>query len=120
MTDTMTEPTTEEPCPPEDPDPDPTPDPTGEPTPQAITPCSAPCRVAMCGPSSTGATAGIPGTWTPASSKVPIWDDISSGHHPITASPATAWTAGQYVQTATPGTAGRIHWSGTAWVAGVA
>jgi len=36
----------------------------------------------------------------------------------VTASPATAWTSGQYVQTGTSGTAGRAHWSGTAWVAG--
>lgn len=86
----------------------------------AIAPCAAPCRVSACRPSSATATAGIPGTWAPSGSAVPILGDIQSGHHPITASPTTAWTTGQYVQTATAGTGGRIHWSGTAWVVGPA
>lgn len=38
----------------------------------------------------------------------------------VTASPLTAWTTGQYVQTATIGTMGRATWTGTAWVGGVA
>jgi hypothetical protein len=67
----------------------------------------------------TGATAGIPGTWTPGGSAAPA--DVSalqaSG---IVASPASAWTTGQYVQTGTVGTPGEAHWSGTAWVAGMA
>lgn len=67
----------------------------------------------------TGATAGIPGTWTPGGSSAPA--DVpaltSSG---IVASPTTAWTTGQYVQTLTPSTPGQGYWDGSAWVAGVA
>lgn len=86
----------------------------------AIAPCDAPCRETLCRPSSTGAAAGTPGTWTPSGSAVPVLADIQSGHHPITASPTTAWTTGQYAQTATPGASGRIYWNGTAWVVGAA
>ena len=68
----------------------------------------------------TGATAGIPGGWTPAGSTPPatVADLISGTPNVVTASPATAWTTGQYVQTQTAGVAGRAHWGGTAWVAG--
>lgn len=68
-------------------------------------------------PKATGATAGLPGTWTPA------------GHDPaqnlsdmagVTASPTTPWTSGQYVQTALAGAPGRVTWTGTAWVGGAA
>jgi hypothetical protein len=38
----------------------------------------------------------------------------------IKASPLTAWTTGQYMQTATAGAPGRVTWTGTAWVGGVA
>ena len=65
----------------------------------------------------TGATAGIPGSWTPAGSTPPA-DVTSMGS--ITASPATAWTTGQYVQTGTPGVIGQTHWNGTAWAGGPA
>jgi hypothetical protein len=68
--------------------------------------------------SATGATAGTPGTWTPAGSAPPA--DVASltagTPNPVTASPATAWTTGQYVQTATAGPTGQAHWNGTAWV----
>jgi hypothetical protein len=64
----------------------------------------------------TGATAGIPGTWTPASSTPP--NDPASCH--VTASPASAWTTGQFVQTLLAGAAGRCCWSGTNWVGGIA
>ena len=37
---------------------------------------------------------------------------------PITATPATAWTTGQYVQTGTAGAPGEAHWDSTDWVAG--
>lgn len=64
----------------------------------------------------TGATAGIPGLFTPANSDAP--DTLvalqASG---VTASPATAWTAGQYVEL-DDGT--HAHWTGTAWAAGAA
>lgn len=65
----------------------------------------------------TGATAGSPGTWTPAGSTPPASPASMSG---ITASPTTAWTTGQYVQTGTAGSAGQTHWNGTAWAAGTA
>lgn len=65
----------------------------------------------------TGATAGIPGTWTPVDSVPPA--DVA-GAAGIVASPLTAWTTGQYVQTGTAGAAGRTYWDGTDWVAGVA
>src|SRR4029079_2952063 len=65
----------------------------------------------------TGATAGTPGTWTPPGSQAPASVATIGA---VTASPATAWTAGQYVQTKTAGAPGQAHWSGTAWVAGAA
>jgi hypothetical protein len=62
----------------------------------------------------TGANAGIPGFFTPAGANVPANLAALTG---LTASPATAWTTGQYVITAD-----RLgsHWSGSAWVAGIA
>ena len=70
----------------------------------------------------TGATAGIPGTWTPAGAPPPATVAALQGGtpNPVTASPATAWTAGQYVQTATAGAPGRATWTGSGWVGGVA
>lgn len=67
----------------------------------------------------TGATAGIPGTWTPGGSTPPA-NAAGATSDGVTASPATAWTAGQYVQGSTAGTPGQMHWSGSAWVAGIA
>lgn len=71
---------------------------------------------------SNRANAGIPGTWVPAGSTVPkSVQDLASGHWvTVVASPATPWTVGQYVQTATPGVPGRASWSGTDWVGGPA
>jgi hypothetical protein len=70
----------------------------------------------------TGATAGIPGVWTPAGSTPPAsqLDAMQGRPYTIKATPATAWTTGQYVQTQTAGAAGRVTWTGTAWVGGVA
>jgi hypothetical protein len=70
----------------------------------------------------TGATAGIPGTWTPTDSQAPATVAALQGGIPnaVVASPATAWTAGQYVQTRTAGAAGQATWTGTQWVGGVA
>lgn len=65
----------------------------------------------------TGATAGTPGTWTPSGSTPPA-NAAAAGS--VTASPTTAWTTGQYVQGSTAGTAGEMHWDGTAWAAGKA
>jgi hypothetical protein len=67
----------------------------------------------------TGATAGIPGTWTPSGSNPP-GDVAALIASSIVATPGTAWTTGQYVQTVTIGVPGQAHWNGTAWVAGVA
>lgn len=71
------------------------------------------------GSAATGATAGVPGTWTPAGSTPPatVADLIAGVPNTVVASPATAWTTGQYVQTATAGAPGQAHWSGSAWVA---
>jgi hypothetical protein len=75
------------------------------------------------GAPATGATAGTPGTWTPVGSVAPanVADLIAGVPNAVTASPATAWTTGQYVQTQEGGTGGRAYWDGTApWVAGTA
>ena len=68
-------------------------------------------------PKATGATAGIPGTWTPAGSDPPANLADTTG---VVASPTTPWTSGQYVQTLLAGAPGRVTWSGTAWVGGAA
>lgn len=68
-------------------------------------------------PQAAGATAGVPGAWTPAGCRVPA-DLAQTTAWAVVASPATAWTAGQYVQTATAGAAGRVSWNGTGWVSG--
>lgn len=70
----------------------------------------------------TGATAGIPGTWTPAGARAPASVSALQGGNPVdvTASPATPWTTGQFVQTRTAGAAGRATWTGSAWVGGAA
>jgi hypothetical protein len=70
----------------------------------------------------TGATAGIPGSWTPAGATPPATLAALQGGSPVTvvASPVTGWTTGQYVQTRTAGAAGRATWTGTGWVGGAA
>ena len=66
------------------------------------------------GTPATGATAGTPGSPTPANSYLPkTLAEMSS----VTASPTTAWTSGQYVVLGDGSTA---HWDGTAWVTGAA
>jgi hypothetical protein len=62
----------------------------------------------------TGATAGMPGFYTPAGAIVPA---NLAALAAVTAAPATAWTTGQYVLTADLIGA---HWSGAAWAAGKA
>jgi hypothetical protein len=70
-------------------------------------------------PKATGATAGIPGSWTPAGSTPPAGvAELQASS--IVASPATGWTSGQYVQTGTAGAAGRATWTGSGWVGGAA
>lgn len=66
------------------------------------------------GASATGATAGIPGAFTPAGAVRP---DNLAGMAGITATPLTAWTTGQFVYL---GDGSKAHWTGAAWAAGVA
>jgi hypothetical protein len=60
----------------------------------------------------TGAAAGTPGYFTPSGATTPANLAALTG---LTASPATNWTAGQYVITADLLAA---NWNGTTWVAG--
>lgn len=71
-------------------------------------------------PPATGATSGTPGAWTPTGSLAPasVSALIAGTPNAVTATPNTAWTIGQYVQTRTAGTTGQAHWNGTAWVTG--
>jgi len=62
----------------------------------------------------TGATAGIPGMFTPAGATPPANLTAMNG---IIASPVTAWTTGQHVEM---GNGSDCYWNGTAWVAGIA
>ena len=64
-------------------------------------------------PAASGATAGTPGSWTPSGSTPPASVGTIGS---VTASPATAWTVGQYVQTGTAGVPGEASWNGTGWV----
>jgi len=64
------------------------------------------------GPAATGATAGTPGTWTPAGAES---CDVFTQMDTITASPTTAWTTGQYVVL---GDGSEAQWNGTTWQSG--
>jgi hypothetical protein len=78
-----------------------------------IAPPDPDCECTASGPPATGATAGSPGTWTPVDSYPPeTLPELVAGS--VTASPATAWTAGQYVVL---GDGSHAKWSGTAWQA---
>lgn len=79
-----------------------------------IAPPAPGCSCASSGSPATGATAGTPGTWTPVDTYAP---DSFADLDPITASPATAWTTGQYVVL---GDGSQAHWNGTDWVSGAA
>ena len=70
----------------------------------------------------TGATAGIPGAWTPAGSSPPssVANLIAGVPNAVVANPLTKWTIGQYVQTGTAGAAGQANWDGAVWALGVA
>lgn len=61
----------------------------------------------------TTATAGVPGTWN--GRRPDDLADLQAGG--ITASPATAWTTGQFVYL---GDGSKAHWTSTAWAAGAA
>jgi hypothetical protein len=62
----------------------------------------------------TGATAGTPGTFTPAGCVIPATLAAMTG---LAATPATAWTTGESVVL---GDASEASWDGTAWIAGPA
>jgi hypothetical protein len=62
----------------------------------------------------TGATAGSPGTFTPAGSAPPA---NLAAMSTVTASPTTAWTTGQSVVL---GDSSNAHWDGAAWATGIA
>ena len=62
----------------------------------------------------TGATAGMPGYYTPSGANVPANLAALAG---LAASPATAWASGQYVITADMLGA---HWDGAAYAVGIA
>ena len=68
------------------------------------------------GVEATGATAGTPGTYTPANSYGP-YDLAELQASSITASPNTAWTTGQSIVLRD---GSRAHWTGSAWAAGPA
>jgi len=68
-------------------------------------------------------TAGTPGTIVPGNAAAPTTlAELQAQTPPVTASPATAWTTGQYVQLPGSGssTGGRVHWTSSAWAAGAA
>jgi hypothetical protein len=65
-------------------------------------------------PAATGATAGTPGTWTPGGATPPA--DFA-GMAGIVATPATAWSGGEYVEL---GDASHAYWDGSAWQVGQA
>jgi hypothetical protein len=74
------------------------------------------CDAVAVGVPATGATAGTPGTATPSPAYFP--DDFAAlDASSITASPTTAWTAGQYI-VLDDGTF--AHWTGTDWATGKA
>jgi hypothetical protein len=65
-------------------------------------------------PVATGATAGIPGTFSPTGA-VPPADILALQAMAVVASPVTAWPIGSYVVL---GDASHAHWTSAAWVAG--
>lgn len=70
------------------------------------------------GIAAVSATAGTPGAFGPAGADAPA--DLAAIQAAITSgnvSPSTAWTTGQYVLLDNGATA---HWTGSAWVAGIA
>jgi hypothetical protein len=75
---------------------------------------TAPPTVDLGSVAATTATAGQPGYYSPSGAQAPANLAALTG---ITASPATAWTTGQYIIT---GDLTANHWSSTAWVAGKA
>lgn len=81
-----------------------------------VAPPEAGCGGEELGAAAEGATAGTPGSYTPANTYGP-YDLTELQASSIVASPATAWTTGQYI-TLRDGT--RAHWDSSAWAAGAA
>ena len=65
-------------------------------------------------PAATGATAGKPGSFTPAGATPPANLPAMGG---IVASPSTAWDEDEYVVL---GNSSQAHWTGSIWAAGAA
>jgi hypothetical protein len=81
-----------------------------------VAPPEPSCDAVAVGAVGTGATAGTPGGYTPAPAYGP--EDLAALQAgSVTASPTTAWTAGQYIVLEDGSYA---HWNGTAWAAGKA
>lgn len=79
-------------------------------------PAATGCGAQPLGVPATTATAGMPATLTPTNSYAPAnLADLTA--HPITASPTTAWTTGQYLLLRD---GSKAHWNATAWVTGAA
>lgn len=78
-----------------------------------VAPPTEVCGAIPLGVAATGATAGTPGSFTPANSYGPA---NLAGMTGITASPNTNWTSGQYVVLRDGSFA---NWNGSAWVAGI-
>ena len=76
--------------------------------------CTAQPTVDKGSVAATGATAGAPGYFTPSGATTPANLAALTG---LAASPATAWTTGQYVITSDHLGA---HWTSSAWAAGAA
>jgi hypothetical protein len=76
-----------------------------------------PTKAVTAGTKATGATAGSPGQFTPVGSAIPADLAELTTAPAVTASPATAWTTGQYVVLADLTNA---FWDGAAWTAGTA
>lgn len=79
-----------------------------------VAPPTASCDSTATGVKATSAAAGTPGTLTPTDSYPPA-NFAALLAAPITASPTSAWTTGQYIVL---GDGTFAHWSGTVWVAG--
>lgn len=79
-----------------------------------VAPPEPTCGCVALGSPASGATSGAPGTWTPTDSVAPrTLTDLQNAAPPITASPNTAWTAGEYVVL---GDGSQAAWDGSAWV----
>lgn len=81
-----------------------------------VAPPEPSCDGISSGPEATGAAAGTPGELTPTDSYPPV-SFTALEDDPLTASPTTAWTTGQYIVL---GDGSFAHWDGTDWAEGKA